>query len=268
MLNKIILILFKYIPAICIVAMLFNNSLYFFVNEDSTILWRIPYFLDGICGVTFIQILLLFLISYKFKYCVWHRVLLVTCLFNLLIAFFDSIQLLQTSRIPTLLIIFIISAIGCSVAAIIHLHNVNIGNKTCVVRHSTSKCFDTALIKFIKWFPVIQILGFLFSNTIALLDMNIYISFVTDFTIGNSLLCTIFIYLLSIRLYFSYWHRTLIIANLINIFIAFFDANIHTLPLSNIQLYITYYLVLSVCIIIVWLYQYKSNLYEYKTQTA
>lgn len=268
MLNKITLILFKYIPAISIVFFLINNGLYFFINEDSTVLWRIPYLLDGISGSSFMLILLLLLISYKFKYCAWHRILLVTCLFNISIAFLDSIQLLQTSSIPSLLIVFIFSAIGCSVATILHLHNIKVGNKTCIVRHSTSKRFDLALIAIIRWYPIIQLIGFLFSNTIALLDIDIRISYLSDFIIGNSLLSSIFIYLLSLRLNFSYWHRTFIVANLINGFIAFCDAHIHTLPISDMQLYGLYYIVLILCLISVWSHQNKSKLYEYKTQIA
>ena len=95
-----------------------------------------------------------------------------------------------------------------------------------------------------------------------------HISYLTDFIIGNSLLSSIFIYLLSLRLNFSYWHRTFIVANLINGFIAFCDAHIHTLPISDMQLYGLYYIVLVLCIISAWAHQNKSKLYEYKTQTA
>ena len=263
MLNKITLILFKYIPVISIIGALLNNIIYLC---DSNVLYFIPYYIDGFFGVSVMLLILLFLISFKFKYCTWHRILLFNILFNVTIAILDSLHLIKI-QVTSLLLLFIISAICFSLATVIHLINVRKGYHICVVRHSTSARFDQFLLSFIKWLPLLQLFVFLFSNTICYLDFDMRIYYITDFFIGNSIISTLFLYLLSVRFNFSYAHKSLIIVNFINFSIAFFDANIHTLPLSDSQLYITYYIAPCIYLLIVLYTQIKKCLYEHQTQT-
>lgn len=264
MLNKITIILFKYIPAISIVGALLNNIIY--LCESGTF-DSIPYYIDGICAVSVIVLILLFLISFKFKYCTWHRILLFNSLLNVIIAICDSLHWIEISRTRLFVLMLIVSAICCSIATIIHLRNVRKGHQMCATRHSTSARYDQFLLGFIRWFPLMQLVCFLLSNTIALLDFDIRYCYMLDFVVGNSLLATIFVYLISKRLYFPSWHRALIAVNFINCSIAFIDANIHTLPLSNMQLYLTYYIVPTLCIAFVIVEQINTCIYEHKTQT-
>ena len=187
MLNKITLILFKYIPAICIAGVLLNNI--FYLCENS-VFDSIPYYIDGICGVSVIVLILLFLISFKFKYCTWHRILIFNSLFNVTIAILDSLHLIKIQGGRLLVLMLIVSSICCSIATVIHLNNVRNGYHMCAVRHSTSIRFDKFLLGFIQCLPLLQLFGFLFSNTIALCDLDVRCCYLLDFILGNSLLVT------------------------------------------------------------------------------
>lgn len=263
MLNKITLILFKYIPAISIMGALLNSIIYLC---DSSAFDYIPYFLDGICGMSVIVLILLFLISFKFKYCTWHRILLFNSLFNVFIAIFDSLHWIEIPKTRLIILMLIVSVICCSIATIIHLKNVRQGNIMCATRHTTSNRYDLFLLGFIRWFPLIQLVGFLLSNTFALFDFDIRYCYMLDFAVGNSLLATIFVYLVSKRLYLPFWHRALIAVNFINCSIAFIDANIRIFPLSNMQLYLAYYIMPTLCIAFVIVKQINTYIYEHKTQ--
>lgn len=269
MLNKIILILFKYIPAICIVGLLLNNGLYFIIKDDSTILYKIPYILDGIVGISFIQIILLFLISYKFQYCAWHRILLLNYTINLLIACMDAFHIINIEYLDLIMIVLFVSVICCCAATIVHVINVQKGEKMCISRHETSSRFDQFLIGFIKWIPFIQLFFCLLSNLIETFDGDIRMCYALDFCAGNSYLFTLFIYCLSLRLSFPYYHRWFIIANLVNLSIAFCDANIYSIPdISDIQFYLLYYIAPCICLVMIMIKQIKNKLYEHKTQIA
>ena len=268
MLNKVVLILFKYIPAIHIATIIFNDILYLVDNDDSTILWRIPYFLDGINGLSWMLVLLLFLISYKFKYCTWHRLLLCNCIINILITSFDAFALINRNDLYIVIFLSIISGMCCCIATMVHISYVRKGVRLCLSRHGTSSQFDHFLLVFIKWFPFIQLFCFLLSNSIAGLDWDIRMCYILDFSSGNSLLSTLLIYCLSLRLRLPNYHRWFVVANFINLSIAFCDANIYSLPLSNLQLYLSYQVAPCTCLILLLNNKIKSNLYEYKTQIA
>lgn len=269
MLNKIILILFKYIPAICVAGIFLNNCLYFFINEDSTILWRIPYLLDGISGISILQITLLFLISYKFQYCAWHRVLLLNCVINILLVCMDAFGLGSKNYVDIATILLIVCGVCCCFAALIHLSYMRQGVKLCISRHGTSSQFDKFLMAFIKWFPFIQLFFCLLSNLIATFDWDIRLCYILDFSGGNSYLFTLFIYCLSLRLGFPNYHRWFIIVNLINLSIAFCEANIYSIPATSaVQFYFYYCIAPCVCLIIIFANYIKSKYYEHKTQTT
>lgn len=269
MLNKITLILFKYIPAICIVGILLNNSLYFFIEDDSTILFKIPYILDSIIGISFIQILLLFLISYKFQYCVWHRILILNCTINLLLACMDAFQIINIEYVNLMMVILFVIVGCCCAATIVHLIDIKKGYKLCISRHGTSSQFDQFLIGFIKWIPFVQLFFCLLSNLIQTIDGDIRMCYAVDFSAGNSYLFTLFLFCLSLRLGFPDFHRWFIIANTFNLTIAVFDANIYSIPnISDMQFYLLYYIAPCICLVMIFSKQIMQKLYEHKTQIA
>lgn len=90
--------------------------------------------------------------------------------------------------------------------------------------------------------------GMLVNNTLYYLEIP-YISIALDFTIGNSYLGTFLIYVCSLIFNFCTWHRIIIIANFINLNIAFIDSLI-TLPITDIELLSIYYIISSIFIII------------------
>lgn len=111
---------------------------------------------------------------------------------------------------------------------------------------------------FVKYVPVIQMAGILVNNTLCMFDINHVINYILDFTIGNSILTTIFMFICSYMFGFCLWYRLILSANLINIIIAMTDS-IYRLPLSDIQLLLSYYIVYSVFIIVATINHVRLN---------
>lgn len=78
---------------------------------------------------------------------------------------------------------------------------------------------------------------------------NIAITEILDFSIGNSLITTILLYVCSYTFGFCKWHRLLITANLINISISTIDS-LFTLPINNFNLLVIYNIISSIFIIL------------------
>lgn len=102
----------------------------------------------------------------------------------------------------------------------------------------------------IKYIPIMQMVGMLLNNTLYYFDINTTISITFDFIIGNSFVNTFLIIVCSYMFNFCKWHRTIIIANFINLLIAMFDAIIG-IPISNAYLLSLYYIIASISIIII-----------------
>lgn len=90
--------------------------------------------------------------------------------------------------------------------------------------------------------------GMLVNNTLYYFEVP-YVSIVLDFTIGNSYLGTFLIYVCSKIFNFCTWYRIIILANFINLNIAFLDSLI-TLPILDAELLSIYYIISSIFIII------------------
>lgn len=94
------------------VGMLINNILYY-----NDIIYDTPYFIDYIAGNSAINTLLLFICSYTFMFCNWHRLIITANLLNITIAFIDSMYTIPIDDMELLLsyiivdIIFIILAL-------------------------------------------------------------------------------------------------------------------------------------------------------------
>ena len=87
--------------------------------------------------------------------------------------------------------------------------------------------------------PAIQMAGMLLNNTLYYFDID-YFTYITDFTIGNSIITTFLLYVCSYVFNFCIWHKLIITANFINICIAIIDT-IVLFPISDVQLLIIYY---------------------------
>ena len=84
--------------------------------------------------------------------------------------------------------------------------------------------------------------GMLLNNALYYLNINRNISYTSDFVFGNSIITIFLLYVCSYIFKFCIWHRIIITANLINIFIAYIDI-IVGLPVSDIQLLTVYYVI-------------------------
>lgn len=76
--------------------------------------------------------------------------------------------------------------------------------------------------------PVIQLAGMLLNNTLYYFDINRNLTYLFDFTIGNSIITTILMYICSYTFQFCIWHRLIITANELNnsgVYLAFYDGS-------------------------------------------
>lgn len=102
-LKDIFVLLIKYMPIIQMVGILFNNLLYYFQVCN-----QVCYIIDFIIGNSLITTFLLFVCSYIFGFCNWHRVLITSNFINITIASVDSIYRIPISNLELLILYFII----------------------------------------------------------------------------------------------------------------------------------------------------------------
>lgn len=105
--------------------MLINNTIYCFANN-----YTIAYSIDFIFGNSIIFTIFIFMISYRFNYCVWHRILIIGNLINLLIANIDAWNRIDISDLSLLLIYYIVAAIFVIIAAYTHIKQIHYERKT------------------------------------------------------------------------------------------------------------------------------------------
>lgn len=98
--------------------MLLNNVLYYFDIDR-----KVSYILDFIIGNSIINTFLIYICSYVFNFCVWHRLIIAANIINLIIANIDVVIGLPVSDIQLLIIYHIVAAIFIAVATINHIHN-------------------------------------------------------------------------------------------------------------------------------------------------
>lgn len=102
-LKDIFVLLIKYMPIIQMVGMLFNNLLYYF-----QICNQFCYIIDFVIGNSLITTFLLFVCSYIFGFCNWHRLLITSNFVNITIASIDSVYRIPISNLELLILYFII----------------------------------------------------------------------------------------------------------------------------------------------------------------
>ena len=101
------------------VGMLFNNILYCFSD-----IYIISYILDFIIGNSITTTFLLYVCSYVFSFCKWHRFIITANIINLLIANLDAYYRIPISDIQLLIVYHFIAAIFICISTYIHIRKV------------------------------------------------------------------------------------------------------------------------------------------------
>lgn len=100
------------------VGMLFNNILYCFSN-----IYIISYLLDFIIGNSITTTFLLYVCSYVFGFCKWHRFIITANIINLLIANLDAYYRIPISDIQLLIVYHFVAALFICISTYIHIKN-------------------------------------------------------------------------------------------------------------------------------------------------
>lgn len=96
--------------------MLFNNILYY-----NGICDKLSYTLDFIIGNSIVATILLYICSYVFNFCIWHRLIITANIINITIASLDAIYKLPISDIKLLIIYHVVAAIFIIISTVIHI---------------------------------------------------------------------------------------------------------------------------------------------------
>ena len=112
--RKLLMLLIKFIPVIQMAGMLLSNIIYYFDIDR-----RISYSTDFLIGNSIITTFLIYICSYIFHFCVWHRLIITANFINLCIANYDAIIGIPISDIQLLITYHIIAAIFIIIATII-----------------------------------------------------------------------------------------------------------------------------------------------------
>lgn len=95
--------------------MLLNNTLYYF--EPYTICYVIDYLL----GFSIANCVILFIASFIFNFCKWHRLIITANAINITIANYDAIYMIPCSDRELLVIYYIVSGIFILLSTKIHI---------------------------------------------------------------------------------------------------------------------------------------------------
>lgn len=104
--------------------MLLNNTLCYFCTDLDTI-----YLLDYIIGNSIVTTILLFVCSYIFNYCDWHRLIISANFVNISVANIDAIYHINITDLQLLCIYYIVSIMTIIMAITNHI-NKNERSKT------------------------------------------------------------------------------------------------------------------------------------------
>jgi hypothetical protein len=115
------------------VGMLFNNILYCFSD-----IYIISYLLDFIIGNSITTTFLLYVCSYVFGFCKWHRFIITANIINLLIANLDAYYRIPISDIQLLIVYHFVAALFICISTYIHIKN----NRDERILHCSPSSFD------------------------------------------------------------------------------------------------------------------------------
>ena len=114
--KKIFLLFVKYLPVIQMAGFLFNNTMYCYYDT-----YTLAYMLDFILGNSIAYSLLMYVVSYVFKFCIWYRLIITANLANTAIAVYDANCKLPVKDVTLLIIYYIIASIAIIIATYIHV---------------------------------------------------------------------------------------------------------------------------------------------------
>lgn len=129
MFNKLLLLLIKYVPIIQMLAMLINNTLYYITSS-----YTAAYTIDFIFGNSLIFTILLLMISYRFNYCEWHRLIIIGNIINVAIASYDATFGIPFTDMQLLLTYYIIACIFILAAAYTHIKQIHHERKAKIAK--------------------------------------------------------------------------------------------------------------------------------------
>lgn len=124
--------------------------------------------------------------------------------------------------------------------------------------HTQKQTMKRLFILTIKFTPVIMMIGILGNNLLYYFGIGGNWVNLFDIFFGNSLITTFLLYICSYTFGLCSWHRLLITANLINVLIAGID-RVHRLPISDVQLLLSYYMVASIFLLIILYNKFFRN---------
>lgn len=136
--RRLLILLIKFIPVIQMTGMLLNNTAYYFgINNE------LSYTFDFLIGNSIVTTFLIYLCSYIFNFCIWHRLIITANLINLIIANIDAIIRLPITDIQLLIIYYIIASIFIIYSTIIHICKKKmINSRLRVLRGLLEECIN------------------------------------------------------------------------------------------------------------------------------
>lgn len=122
MMKKLFVLLIKYMPTIQLVGMLVNNTLYKYdINLE------FDYIGDFLLGNSIANITILYVCSYTFGFCKWHRHIIMANLVNVIIATIDKVFVIPITDMELLCSYYVIAGIFIIIAARSHVKDIQNG---------------------------------------------------------------------------------------------------------------------------------------------
>lgn len=119
--KKLFVLLIKYMPTIQLVGMLVNNTLY---KYDVNI--EFDYIGDFLLGNSIANITILYVCSYTFGFCKWHRHIIMANLVNVIIATIDKVFVIPITDMELLCSYYVIAGIFIIIAARSQVKDMNL----------------------------------------------------------------------------------------------------------------------------------------------
>ena len=111
--KRSFIFLIKFMPVIQMAGMLFANTLYYFNNTNLVV-----YSLNYLLGNSFIVSVVLFICSYLFGFCKWHRLIITANFINITITTIDGIFTIPISFLELIILYYSISILFIIIALI------------------------------------------------------------------------------------------------------------------------------------------------------
>lgn len=115
-------------------AILLNNTIYCFTDN-----YDAAYMIDFFTGNSILANIFLIMISVRFNYCIWHRIIICGNIANSTIAMTDAIFTIPISDMKLLLSYYIVAAIFVLLAAYTHIKHVHHERKINNIKEYASK---------------------------------------------------------------------------------------------------------------------------------